>query len=135
MFFFFVKQQTAYEMRISDWSSDVCSSDLEKSASSNPPTRMVDINPTSLSPCSPSTSASTLPGATSSSPANNVRRRLESSNVPVPMIRLAGRPAQSNAIMAIRSTGLDATSMMPLKPAAESSVTQDRKSTSLNSSH
>src|SRR3546814_10870759 len=26
--FFFFKQQTAYEMRISDWSSDVCSSDL-----------------------------------------------------------------------------------------------------------
>src|SRR3546814_8446232 len=26
---FFVKQKTAYEMRISDWSSDVCSSDLE----------------------------------------------------------------------------------------------------------
>src|SRR3546814_9856806 len=26
--FFFVKQKTAYEMRISDWSSDVCSSDL-----------------------------------------------------------------------------------------------------------
>src|SRR3546814_4125598 len=26
--FFFVKQRTAYEMRISDWSSDVCSSDL-----------------------------------------------------------------------------------------------------------
>src|SRR3546814_5171087 len=29
MFFFFCKQKTAYEMRISDWSSDVCSSDLE----------------------------------------------------------------------------------------------------------
>src|SRR3546814_13082222 len=28
-FFFFCKQKTAYEMRISDWSSDVCSSDLE----------------------------------------------------------------------------------------------------------
>src|SRR3546814_2092388 len=27
--FFFFKQKTAYEMRISDWSSDVCSSDLE----------------------------------------------------------------------------------------------------------
>src|SRR3546814_971616 len=27
--FFFVKQKTAYEMRISDWSSDVCSSDLD----------------------------------------------------------------------------------------------------------
>src|SRR3546814_9883847 len=30
MFFFFFKQKTAYEMRISDWSSDVCSSDLAK---------------------------------------------------------------------------------------------------------
>src|SRR3546814_5529790 len=32
MFFFFFKQKTAYEMRISDWSSDVCSSDLYQSA-------------------------------------------------------------------------------------------------------
>src|SRR3546814_9648035 len=31
MFFFFFKQKTAYEMRISDWSSDVCSSDLSAS--------------------------------------------------------------------------------------------------------
>src|SRR3546814_9767604 len=28
--FFFFKQKTAYEMRISDWSSDVCSSDLSQ---------------------------------------------------------------------------------------------------------
>src|SRR3546814_10318673 len=28
--FFFFKQKTAYEMRISDWSSDVCSSDLRQ---------------------------------------------------------------------------------------------------------
>src|SRR3546814_10694715 len=28
LFFFFFKQKTAYEMRMSDWSSDVCSSDL-----------------------------------------------------------------------------------------------------------
>src|SRR3546814_5850802 len=28
LWFFFFKQKTAYEMRISDWSSDVCSSDL-----------------------------------------------------------------------------------------------------------
>src|SRR3546814_6177080 len=33
MSFFFVKQKTAYEMRISDWSSDVCSSDLRPEAS------------------------------------------------------------------------------------------------------
>src|SRR3546814_2511719 len=31
MFCFFFKQKTAYEMRISDWSSDVCSSDLGSS--------------------------------------------------------------------------------------------------------
>src|SRR3546814_1555491 len=31
-FFFFFKQKTAYEMRISDWSSDVCSSDLSQLA-------------------------------------------------------------------------------------------------------
>src|SRR3546814_8094705 len=29
LFFFFFKQKTAYEMRMSDWSSDVCSSDLK----------------------------------------------------------------------------------------------------------
>src|SRR3546814_10161798 len=31
VFFFVFKQKTAYEMRISDWSSDVCSSDLSSS--------------------------------------------------------------------------------------------------------
>src|SRR3546814_5379084 len=29
LYYFFFKQKTAYEMRISDWSSDVCSSDLQ----------------------------------------------------------------------------------------------------------
>src|SRR3546814_329765 len=33
--FFFCKQKTAYEMRISDWSSDVCSSDLRTAGSSS----------------------------------------------------------------------------------------------------
>src|SRR3546814_17900925 len=33
--FFFFKQKTAYEMRISDWSSDVCSSDLKAPCSAN----------------------------------------------------------------------------------------------------
>src|SRR3546814_10886756 len=32
MSFFFFKQKTAYEMRISDWSSDVCSSDLSRAS-------------------------------------------------------------------------------------------------------
>src|SRR3546814_10104446 len=34
--FFFFKQKTAYELRISDWSSDVCSSDLKRSSRSAP---------------------------------------------------------------------------------------------------
>src|SRR3546814_10257382 len=38
--FFFFKQKTAYEMRISDWSSDVCSSDLAAT------TEQEDINAT-----------------------------------------------------------------------------------------
>src|SRR3546814_17427259 len=37
--FFFFKQKTAYEMRISDWSSDVCSSDLWMSRD----TRLSDV--------------------------------------------------------------------------------------------
>src|SRR3546814_8861055 len=32
IFLFFFKQKTAYELRISDWSSDVCSSDLQAAA-------------------------------------------------------------------------------------------------------
>src|SRR3546814_4808265 len=36
VFFFFFKQKTAYEMRISDWSSDVCSSDLRYHRSDSP---------------------------------------------------------------------------------------------------
>src|SRR3546814_16283183 len=35
--FFFFKQKTAYELRISDWSSDVCSSDLSRARSPAPP--------------------------------------------------------------------------------------------------
>src|SRR3546814_11385970 len=34
--FFFFKQKTAYEMRISDWSSDVCSSDLDMQIGGKP---------------------------------------------------------------------------------------------------
>src|SRR3546814_4248477 len=36
VFFFFFKQKTAYEVRISDWSSDVCSSDLRERSCRHP---------------------------------------------------------------------------------------------------
>src|SRR3546814_5185319 len=42
LLFCFFKQKTAYEMRISDWSSDVCSSDLEAKALG---TKVVLVNP------------------------------------------------------------------------------------------
>src|SRR3546814_9847483 len=55
LLFFCLKQKTAYEMRISDWSSDVCSSDL------NSPLRMLDA-PSILGSAAISwSSASTLP--------------------------------------------------------------------------
>src|SRR3546814_10268028 len=41
-YFFFFKQKTAYEMRISDWSSDVCSSDLHDEVGGEPVDRRVD---------------------------------------------------------------------------------------------
>src|SRR3546814_16200141 len=47
--FFFFKQKTAYEMRISDWSSDVCSSDLVvKAARDNNCSMRIGVNAGSL---------------------------------------------------------------------------------------
>src|SRR3546814_7129056 len=40
--FFFVKQKTAYEMRIRDWSSDVCSSDLSHGGSGKQARAVID---------------------------------------------------------------------------------------------
>src|SRR3546814_7123783 len=41
-YFFFFKQKTAYDMRISDWSSDVCSSDLERTVAIRNPSGIAD---------------------------------------------------------------------------------------------
>src|SRR3546814_8891892 len=42
---FFFKQKTAYEMRISDWSSDVCSSDLERTEAEQRARYLADTDP------------------------------------------------------------------------------------------
>src|SRR3546814_3594379 len=47
--FFFFKQKTAYEMRISDWSSDVCSSDLPHCRT--PPPSLVQTSSAARSAC------------------------------------------------------------------------------------
>src|SRR3546814_3513269 len=44
LYFFFFKQKTAYEMRISDWSSDVCSSDLTMRNEQNVPLKVYWIH-------------------------------------------------------------------------------------------
>src|SRR3546814_18487393 len=48
MFFLFFKQKTAYEMRISDWTSDVCSSDLRLSGPQTHAVNMLSNTMTSL---------------------------------------------------------------------------------------
>src|SRR3546814_6646087 len=48
VFFFCVKQKTAYEMRISDWSSDVCSSDLVVSPIDDTPASRAGLQPGDL---------------------------------------------------------------------------------------
>src|SRR3546814_963389 len=51
LFFFFFKQKTAYEMRISDWSSDVCSSDLDDTLTSiHIVDYMIEVRETKLGP-------------------------------------------------------------------------------------
>src|SRR3546814_6372928 len=64
--FFFFKQKTAYEMRISDWSSDVCSSDLVVSSSlrsskASLATLNIGLIPSSLYRCSRSVSEMSVP--------------------------------------------------------------------------
>src|SRR3546814_8735501 len=67
--FFFFKQKTAYEMRISDWSSDVCSSDLPIPASApleaNPAAQAADeqIAPAPLPEPPPAPAATPAPSA------------------------------------------------------------------------
>src|SRR3546814_8972414 len=56
--FFFFKQKTAYEMRISDWSSDVCSSDLY--FSEIPDRRQIHVGAVGVSQSSSEVDADTL---------------------------------------------------------------------------
>src|SRR3546814_13562997 len=53
IYFFFFKQKTAYEMRISDWSSDVCSSDLKTALPVRSRTKIYAVIPASDNPRAP----------------------------------------------------------------------------------
>src|SRR3546814_3827033 len=70
---FFYKQKTAYEMRISDWSSDVCSSDLIPAAGATPGSAFRGIlsNGTKSYLVSARPVASSSAGAQTSAPSDN----------------------------------------------------------------
>src|SRR3546814_2464551 len=107
--FFFFKQKTAYGMRISDWSSDVCSSDLGGEGEDD--VEIADRKQVGL--------AGLEPGACGGA--------LASEAVPVPATVVRDPP------VAAVGTGLD----VPAESggAAMLDRRQDRKSTRLNSSH
>src|SRR3546814_5925527 len=72
--FFFFKQKTAYDMRISDWSSDVCSSDLY-SALRFCVTLSLDSNACSIAEVGRTTSWPCVVSSSSSSPSDTAMRR------------------------------------------------------------
>src|SRR3546814_13374631 len=81
--FFFFKQKTAYEMRISDWSSDVCSSDLASMSGRMTifsGLRIFAVSAMNLTPQNAMTSASVsaaLRDSSSESPTKSARRSEE----------------------------------------------------------
>src|SRR3546814_10733043 len=86
---FFFKQKTAYEMRISDWSSDVCSSDLvlphhdrsaPPTAGPTPPRHRVDRGPRCLTAAAPTA----CPAHTARSTARRAEWQPRSSEPPAP---------------------------------------------------
>src|SRR3546814_7124497 len=108
-FFFFFKQKTAYELRISDWSSDVCSSDLSQTKPA--------IGSTPASVASPALVNGNDSPASSS-----------------PRDSAAASPATRKRA---RELGVDITQVNPSAASGRISRddVEDRKSTRLNSSH
>src|SRR3546814_11187472 len=71
-FFFFFKQKTAYELRISDWSSDVCSSDLLRAVEAVVAWRSTRSARRSTASGTPTRrAASAMPASAAGSPSNS----------------------------------------------------------------
>src|SRR3546814_10212615 len=143
--FFFFKQKTAYEMRISDWSSDVCSSDLPSAAISSaadpaaatiaPPTAGPTLR-AMLKPMELNVTAPRSSGLGTKSPTEACQAGALSA-VPQPIRKV--KPSNSQGVstpdQAQNASAVETTSM---NPCAQSMTTRrsrlDRKSTRLNSS-
>src|SRR3546814_6816622 len=115
--FFFFKQKTAYEMRISDWSSDVCSSDL-----------------------------GAVPGHDRIVADRGDRRTIHRAAGDLPVVRVHGRQRAPGAVFQPRDMDVadlvdGAVAIRQQRPArgdrdvGAAAVAEDRKSTRLNSSH
>src|SRR3546814_4377042 len=125
LMFFFFKQKTAYEMRISDWSSDVCSSDLKGQPTEQPRQhthRQEEAGP-------------------AGDPACPVERRTaarhDAMNVRVMMQVLAPRMEHGDEAdlgAEMLRVGRDPAQRLGRRP-EQDGVDGDRKSTRLNSSH
>src|SRR3546814_1024415 len=103
-FFFFFKQKTAYEMRISDWSSDVCSSDLGATARTlsccartSPRTARPTGSGSAGRPCN----GRMGPGATASLSASRTRP----GRLPIPVLPEEKRGARRAAWLNFRGRG------------------------------
>src|SRR3546814_1023404 len=120
--FFFFKQKTAYEMRISDWSSDVCSSDLIILTSV--------VLPEPLGPISPNTCPSSTDSDTSLS-ATSPPKCLCTPSTLSNMVASVAAPAFRH--QAARQVQNDDDDQQTDKDHAQRG--EDRKSTRLNSSH
>src|SRR3546814_4737807 len=107
--FFFFKQKTAYEMRISDWSSDVCSSDLATGAA-------IDL--------ADRTTATHLCIAFATTPTRHARLIADISSI-----------GSSAAGLTLRNHKSVSAPLRLSRPTNASAIERDRKSTRLNSSH
>src|SRR3546814_4577029 len=125
-FVFFFKQKTAYEMRISDWSSDVCASDLSPTAKKQGSART----------CLCSHAFATISGPMpAGSPRDIAKGAMLILSIPVFNFSQLQRPAEGHADRCARACS-------PVHPQAASGSVQmkarrhsDRESTRLNSSH
>src|SRR3546814_6644375 len=113
---FFFKHKTAYEMRISDWSSDVCSSDLK-----------------SVVAAEESRPDEALPVAAAAAPDTDSPAEVEDPNADLPPIESLDKDSDYTAFL--RAGVAPELRKQALGKLWRSDPSADRKSTRLNSSH
>src|SRR3546814_5277337 len=126
VFFFFFKQKTAYEMRISDWSSDVCSSDLRRAIA-----REIAPAPLSLWSAEPTRAR---PGLILGITNLSERRAPKACAALSSLITESAAEGRRPRAIDSHSAFDDSRARQPV-PVPDRSRKTDRKSTRLNSSH